>query len=100
MLRRAAILGAIVAALASAPAASAATKPIDLGPGTGAHAAIDSAGVAHLTWAERTSGQDVAHYCKLPQGAPACTTPHDFTYPTGPNLGTDSGVWPLLPGDP
>jgi hypothetical protein len=95
-------LAAIIVALASTAATASAANPIDLGAGSGGRPAVDAAGALHVTWRETVSGQiaDVAHYCKLPPGARACQFPHQFTYPTGPNQGTDSGVWPLLPGDP
>jgi hypothetical protein len=95
-------LAAIVVALANTAATASAATPIDLGAGTGARPAVDAAGAAHVTWNETLSGQiaDVAHYCKLPPGTRACQFPHQFTYPSGPNQGTDSGVWPVLPGGP
>jgi hypothetical protein len=88
----------MVAALAVPAAASAA--PIDLGLGAKAKLAVDATGTAHVTWGEQVSGQiaDVAHYCQIAKGAAACTNPHAFTYPSGPNQGTESGVWPVLPG--
>jgi hypothetical protein len=62
--------------------------------------AVDGSGAAHVTFSEHVGGQDVTHYCLLPNGAAACADPpRTFTYPQGANFGSDSGVWPLLPGD-
>jgi cold shock CspA family protein len=96
------ILAAAVLALLALPGAASAAGPSDLGPGRNAHVAVDGAGAAHVTWNEVVSGQlaDVAHYCKVLQGASQCSSPHSFMYPGGANQGSDSGVWPLLPGDP
>jgi hypothetical protein len=98
-MRAGAALCGVLVALAIPAAAAAA--PIDLGAGNHAHVAIDPAGSAHITWGESVSGQlaDIAHYCQVPKGASGCTSRHDFTYASGPNLGSDSGAWPLLPGD-
>ncbi|MEA2474805.1 MAG: hypothetical protein QOE06_2720 [Thermoleophilaceae bacterium] len=98
-MRAGAALCAFVVALAIPAAAAAA--PIDLGAGNHPHVAVDPAGSAHITWGESVSGQlaDIAHYCQIPKGASGCTSRHDFTYASGPNLGSDSGAWPLLPGD-
>ncbi len=89
----------IAVAASSAPSASAAS-PIDLGPGANQHVAVDASGTAHITWGETLSGQlaDVAHYCQIAKGGAACSNSHSFTYPSGANQGSDSGVWPLLPG--
>jgi hypothetical protein len=91
----------LVLATAALPASAQAATPIDLGPGAGAHVAVDGAGAGHVTYAENQSGQDVTHYCLLPAQATACAAgSRTFTYPQGPNFGSSSGVWPLLPGDP
>jgi hypothetical protein len=103
-MRERALLTLVLVALAAtcAGAATAAAAPLDLGPGRNPHLAVDSSGAAHVTWNEIVSGQlaDVAHYCQIAKGASACASPHTFTYPSGANQGSDSGVWPLLPGDP
>jgi hypothetical protein len=94
------LLATIVAALACVTAATpaAAGAPVDLGPGHDAHVAVDGSGAAHVTFTENVSGQDVTHYCSIETGGSACTNAHTFTYPNGPSQGSDSGVWPLLPG--
>jgi hypothetical protein len=95
-------LATVVLSLLAVPTAASAAPAIDLGPGHNAHVAVDAGGAAHVTWGETVSGQlaDVAHYCKVPQGASRCSASHSFTYASGANQGSDSGVWPLLPGDP
>jgi hypothetical protein len=96
----AALLVAIAVALLTPVAAGAAATPIDVGPGSHPHVAVDGAGAAHITYTESVSGQDVSHYCKIAKGATACANVASRTYPTGPELGGSSGIWPLLPGDP
>ena len=87
-----------LALLALLAASAQAATPIDLGPGSRPHVTVDRSGSAHLTWIQSRSGDsDLAKYCLLPTGKPACITTSDFTYPNDPNNGSDSGVWPLLP---
>lgn len=87
----AALCGALV--MTATPAAGA---TVDLGPGSTARIAVDPAGTAYVTWTETVSGQDVTRYCRLPSDSSACATTQTFNYPTGPELGGDSGSWPLL----
>lgn len=89
-----------LAAIAALPA-TARAAPIDLGAGSGQHVAVDASGAGYVTYAENQGGQDVTHYCLLPGKATACgAASRTFTYPQGPDFGSSSGVWPLLPGDP
>jgi hypothetical protein len=101
-MRRRALLAVVLAALTAAFAAvsAAAATPLDLGPGARPHNAVDTGGFLHVTSSENVSGQDVTHYCKVPEGGTACANTTTFSYPNGPNQGSDSGVWPVLPSDP
>ena len=90
---------AVLIAVALAAPASAAAAPVDLGAGSDQRIAVDGSGAAHVAFSENVSGQDVTHYCKLVTGTGSCGSSTNFTYPPGPNFGSSSGVWPLLPDD-
>jgi hypothetical protein len=91
------MLGAVL--MASAVLASgAAAKSIDVGPGGGAHVAVDSKGSAYFGFTQ-TGSPDKARYCKLPHGAKHCAV--TIVQTPGPPADTIDGgsyVFPLAGG--
>jgi hypothetical protein len=84
-----------VAAAALLPAAAASAAPVAVGAGNYPRVAVDAAGNGHVTWIESIGNTDTFHYCKIPAGGTACTSP--FAYADG-NQDVDGG-YALLPGD-
>jgi hypothetical protein len=73
----------------------AAAAPVEVGPGSQPRVAVDAAGNGHVTWIETVGNASRFHYCKLPAGGTACTTPFVFEDANQDVV----GGYALLPGD-